>query len=208
MGMNFNHLGMSNNWQNWKGTSSSEPRKKTALLSIESWLFNRDPYTGWSLSPNDCAEKSPTNLLSNKQFFFIAKKYWFHWRQYELFRVRSVTGFLSHTLCGNYFSLGGWYQSLATSLSLSINTIYMWKGHHLINLTDVLYLALCGLSNMFVCCWWLLDFFWSNLWDFPKKHPAEVMVFSSQRHLKNSMKDAVIHLSCWWLNQPIWKNII
>ena len=27
-----------------------------------------------------------------------------------------------------------------------------WKGHHLINLTDVLYLALCGFSSVCVVC--------------------------------------------------------
>ena len=63
MGMNFKHLGMSNNWQNWKGTSSSEPRKITALLSIESWLFNRDPYNGLSLQyPQMTVQYNPQQI--------------------------------------------------------------------------------------------------------------------------------------------------
>ena len=38
---------------------SSGPRKKNSLLSIESWLFHRDPYNGLSKSPYNCVVVYP-----------------------------------------------------------------------------------------------------------------------------------------------------
>ena len=39
-------LKMNSTWGGVLGVLPFEPRKKTLLLSIESWLVNRDPYNG------------------------------------------------------------------------------------------------------------------------------------------------------------------
>ena len=42
--------------------NSPEPRKKTFLLSIESWLFDRDPYNGLLVCGFNPFEKYESNM--------------------------------------------------------------------------------------------------------------------------------------------------
>ena len=69
-----------NYFRNETRPSSSSKRsqvshEKNLLLSIESWLFNRDPFKGLLRSPYNCVllipNKSPTK--NNQVFFFIAQ---------------------------------------------------------------------------------------------------------------------------------------
>ena len=46
--------------------------KKKLLLSIESWLFNRDPYNGWLKSPYNWVVESSIKTINN-QVFCIAQ---------------------------------------------------------------------------------------------------------------------------------------
>ena len=55
---------------------STEPRKKSLLLSIESWLFNRDPYNGLLQSPRNWVGSHPLNTLNNQVFVSLLNLFW------------------------------------------------------------------------------------------------------------------------------------